>query len=146
MVAITAPVRLTQEMASASRIFVPPYLDPVEPNVDPLLVAGDNALGLAIAWRMTADGFRGVATHTLYDAWTPARAFQHYHGAVRILTETASADLATPVTIPFDSLRPAAGLDPRVASWNFVAPWPGGGWSLSDIIRYQSASAMDLLE
>lgn len=137
---------LHQQGRTASRIFVPPYLDPVEPNVDPLLVAGDNALGLAIAWRMTADGFRGVATHTLYDAWTPARAFQHYHGAVRILTETASADLATPVTIPFDSLRPAAGLDPRVASWNFVAPWPGGGWSLSDIIRYQSASAMDLLE
>ena len=129
-----------------SRIFIPPYLDPLEPNVDPLLVAGDNALGLAIAWRMTADGFTGVAVNSLYDAWTPARAFPHYHGAVRILTETASANLASPVTVPFDSLRPGAGLDPRAATWNHVAPWPGGQWTIGEIVRYQTASTMALLD
>jgi hypothetical protein len=137
---------LHQQGRNGSRIFVPPYLDPVEPNVDPLLLQGDNALGLAIAWRMTADGFAGVAVNSLYDAWTPGRAFQHYHGAVRILTETASASLASPVTVPADSLRPGAGLDPREQSWSFVAPWPGGTWTLSDIVRYQTASAMALLD
>ncbi len=137
---------LHQQGRYGSRIFVPPYLDPVEPNVDPLLVEGDNALGLAIAWRMTADGFTGVAVNSLYDAWTPARAFQHYHGAVRILTETASASLASPVTLSQDSLRPQPGLDPRMASWNFAAPWAGGSWTLADIIRYQTASGMALLD
>lgn len=137
---------LHQQGLYGSRIFIPPYLDPVEPNVDPLLLAGDNALGLAIAWRMTADGFTGVAVNSLYDAWTPARAFQHYHGAVRILTETASANLASPVTIPFDSLRPGAGLDPRAPAWNYVAPWLGGPWTIGDIVRYQTASAMALLD
>jgi hypothetical protein len=136
---------LHQQGRDGSRIFIPPYLDPVEPNVDPLLVAGDNALGLATAWRMTAAGFTGVAVNALYDAWSPARAFAHYHGAVRILTETASASLASPVTIPLDSLRPDAGLDPRIASWNYVAPWPGGSWTLGDIVRYQTASTMALL-
>jgi len=102
---------LHQQGRDGSRIFIPPYLDPVEPNVDPLLVAGDNALGLAMAWRMTAQGFTGVAVSALYDAWSPGRAFQHYHGALRILTETASANLASPVMVPFDSLRPDAGLD-----------------------------------
>jgi hypothetical protein len=137
---------LHQQGRYGSRLFAPPYLDPVEPNVDPLLVQGDNALGLAIAWRMTGDGFTGVAVHALYDAWTPGRAFQHYHGAVRILTETASAALATSVTVPVDSLRPGAGLDPTAAAWNFVAPWPGGPWTLADIVRYQTASAMTLLD
>ncbi|HXY70866.1 MAG TPA: M14 family zinc carboxypeptidase [Gemmatimonadales bacterium] len=136
---------LHQQGRDGSRIFIPPYLDPVEPNVDPLLVAGDNALGMAVAWRMTADGFTGVAVNSLYDAWSPARAFQHYHAAVRILAETASADLASPVTVPPESLRAGPGVDPRVASWNLVAPWPGGRWTLGDIVRYQTASAMDLL-
>jgi hypothetical protein len=137
---------LHQQGRNGSRIFVPPYMNPAEPNVDPVLLQGDNALGMAIAWRMTADGFTGVAVNSLYDAWTPARAFQHYHGAVRILTETASANLATAVTVPAESLRAGLGVDPRSASWNFVAPWPGGTWTLADIVRYQRASAMALLD
>jgi hypothetical protein len=135
-----------QQGQYGSRIFVPPYLDPHEPNVDPILVQGVNALGMEIARRLTADGLAGVAVSSSYDAWTPARAFQHYHGAVRILTETASAALATPVTIPFDSLRADANLDPRRRSWNFVAPWPGGRWTLADIVRYQTAGAMAMLD
>jgi len=135
-----------QQGSAGSRIFLPPYMDPVEPNVDPLLVQGVNALGAAIAWRLTTDGFTGVSLHAGYDAWTPARAFQHYHGAVRILTETASASLASPVTIAFDSLRASEDVDPRQRSWNFVAPWPGGRWTLTDIIRYQTAAAMAMLE
>ena len=135
-----------QQGRDGTRMFIPPYLDPVEPNVDPLLVQSVNALGLEVARRMTADGFTGLAVNTTYDAWTPARAFQHYHGAVRILTETASADLATPITLTLDSLRPGPGFDPRTASWNFVAPWPGGRWTLADIVRYQSAGAMAMLD
>jgi hypothetical protein len=135
-----------QQGTLGSRIFVPPYRDPVEPNVDPLLVEGVNALGTAIAWRLTAQGLTGVSLHASYDAWTPARAFQHYHGAVRILTETASASLATPITVPFDSLRPGEGIDPRAASWNFAAPWPGGRWTLGDIVRYQTAAALAMLD
>ena len=135
-----------QQGSNGSRIFMPPYLDPIEPNVDPILVQGFNALGTAIAWRLTTDGFTGVSMGTSYDAWTPARAYQHYHAAVRILTETASASLATPVTVVFDSLRASSGLDPRVRSWNFAAPWPGGRWTLADIVRYQTAAAMAMLE
>lgn len=135
-----------QQDRDGARMFIPPYRDPVEPNVDPLLVQSVNALGLEIARRMTADGFTGLAVNTTYDAWTPARAFQHYHGAVRILTETASADLATPITLTLDSLRPGLGFDPRTASWNFVAPWPGGRWALADIVRYQTAGAMAMLD
>jgi len=134
-----------QQGSTAARIFIPPYMDPVEPNVDPLLTAGVNALGTAMAWRMTADGFTGVSINSTYDAWTPARAYQHYHGGVRILTETASARLATPIDIPFDSLRPGRGYDSKTASWSFVAPWPGGHWGIGDIVRYQTAATWAML-
>jgi len=138
---------LHQQGPNGSRLFLPPYLDPIEPNVDPLLVDGDNALGSAMAWDLAGLGRTGVAIHALYDAWTPSRAFAHYHGAVRILCEAASADLASPVDVPFDQLSAGArGFDPRERSWNFPHPWRGGRWSLRDIVGYQTDAAYALLE
>lgn len=135
-----------QQGSNGARLFIPPYMDPVEPNVDPIIVQGVNALGTDMARRLTMDGFTGISIASTYDAWTPARAFQHYHGAVRILTETASASLATPINVSADSLRPGLGVDPRVTSWSFVSKWAGGRWTLGDIVRYQTAGAMAMLE
>ncbi len=132
--------------SSGARFFIPPWIDPVEPNVDPLLIAGINALGTAMAWEMYSQGKTGIAVNQTYDAWSPARAYQHYHGGVRILTETASARLATPITMPFDSLRSRRGGDPRRSSWKFPDPWPGGEWRLADIVDYMEAGAVALLK
>ena len=134
-----------QQQSNGSRIFIPPYMDPIEPNVDPILTAGVNAMGMAMAWRMTGQGKTGIATNASYDAWTPARAYQHYHGGIRILTETASADLATPIAMPFDSLRLSRGYDPRITSWNFTTVWPGGRWTIRDIVEYQTSATWALL-
>jgi hypothetical protein len=134
-----------QQGGSGSRIFIPPYMDPIEPNVDPIIMAGVNAMGLAMTWRLTAEGKTGIANNALYDAWTPARAYQHYHGGIRILTETASARLASPVEVPLDSLRPSLTFDPRSESWNFLAPWPGGRWGIHDIVDYQTSATWALL-
>ncbi|MBI4544697.1 MAG: peptidase M14 [Gemmatimonadetes bacterium] len=128
-----------------ARIFFPPYIDPIEPNVDPLLVAGVNQLGSFMAASLTAAGKRGVVGNAIYDAWTPARAYSHYHGGVRILSETASANLASPIRVPFDSLQPGRNYDARQASWNFPEPWPGGEWRLADIVDYMEAGAFALL-
>ena len=132
--------------ANGARLFLPPYLDPVEPNVDPLLIDGVNALGTAMVWELAGQGKTGISINSTYDAWTPARAYQHYHGGVRILSETASADLATPIDIPFDRLQARArGYNPRERSWNFTNPWRGGRWSLRDIVSYQTEGAYALL-
>jgi len=138
---------LHQQQSDASRLFVPPYLDPIEPNVDPLLVDGANALGSAIAWDLAGVGKTGISIHSSYDAWTPARSYEHYHGAVRILAEVASARLATPIDVRFDELGAhARGYEPRERSWNFTAPWPGGRWTLRDIVTYQTDAAWALLQ
>ena len=136
-----------QQDSDGSRLFLPPYLDPIEPNVDPLLVDGVNALGTAMAWELAGQGKTGIAINAIYDAWTPARAYQHYHGGVRILAEAASANLASPIDIPFERLAARGrGFDPRQRSWNFTDPWPGGRWTLRDIVTYQSDGAYALLE
>ena len=135
-----------QQGPYGARLFVPPYLDPFEPNVDPLLVDGTNSLGTAIAWELGSRGRTGISLNATYDAWTPARAYSHYHGGVRLLSEVASAALATPLVVePIQLTDRGRGFDPRVFSWNFSAPWPGGRWTLRDIVGYQTDGAFALL-
>ena len=123
-----------------ARLFAPPYVDPWEPNVDPALIAGVNAMGAHVAARLTTEGKKGVVIHGIYDAWSPARAYPHTHGSVRVLSETASALMASPSTMPFEDLRAGIGYDPKVRSWNFPDPWLGGPWRLRDVVGYQVAA------
>lgn len=132
--------------STGARIFMPPWIDPVEPNVDPLLIESANDLGTHMAWQLGVEGKKGVAVAATYDAWTPARAYQHYHAGVRILSETASARMATPIEVPFEELRQQRGFHAQERSWNFMEPWPGGTWRLSDIVSYMEAGAFALLD
>ena len=134
-----------QQGAEAGRIFIPPYMDPIEPNIDPILTAGTNALGMSMGWRMIAEGKTGVATNAAYDQWSPARQYSLNHHGVRILTETASARLASSVDIPFTKLGSGRGYDAKNATWNFPAVWPGGRWGIGDIVAYQSSATWALL-
>ena len=131
--------------ATGARIFFPPYIEPWEPNIDPALTTAVNQLGAYMAAEVTSQGKAGVVINAQYDAFTPARAYMHYHGSARILSETASARLATPVTISPDQLGPGRGFDASKRSWNFPDPWEGGEWGLPDITEYQFSGAMALL-
>jgi len=137
---------LHQMGTRAARIFAPPYVDPWEPNVDPALIEAVNAIGVHIGAGLTSEDKKGVVIHALYDAWTPARAYPHTHGGVRILTECASARMATPIEVSFKDLERGIGYDAKQASWNFPDPWPGGTWRLRDIVDYQLSATRALLE
>jgi hypothetical protein len=137
---------LHQMGARGPRLFLPPYLDPWEPNVDPALQAALSGLGTHMASRLTDEGRAGVVTQALFDAWTPARAFPHTHGGVRVLSETASAALAYPLTLLPKDLEPGRNFLPRDRTWNQPLPWPGGTWRLRDAIDYQLAASRALLE
>lgn len=134
-----------QQGSNAGRIFIPPYMDPVEPNIDPILTAGTNALGLIMGWHMTAEGKTGIASNAAYDQWSPARQYSLYHRGVRILTETASARLATSIDIPFTSLGAGVGYEAKTQTWNFPSLWPGGAWTYNDIVSYQVSASWAML-
>jgi hypothetical protein len=127
-----------QQGAYSSRMFVPPWLDPIDPNIDPIIAQLCNAIGAGMAADLTSAGKRGVAINAMYDFWTPARHYQAYHGGLRILSESASARLATPITVTAEELsRTALGYNPREPSWNHLEPWAGGEWRVADIVDYQ---------
>ena len=124
--------------SNAARIFVPPWLDPIEPNIDAILMQESNMIGTAMAADLTAAGQQGVAIHAMYDFWTPSRHYQAFHGGMRILTESASAKLASPIEVkPGELERDALGYNAQERSWNFLEPWPGGVWRLRDIVDDQ---------
>lgn len=130
---------------TGARIFFPPYIDPVEPNVDPALVTALNQLGAYMAAELTAQGKPGVVINAIYDAFTPARAYSHYHGGVRILSETASARLATPVQMARGRVAGGREYDAATSSWKFPLPWEGGEWGLPAIVDYMESGALALL-
>jgi Zinc carboxypeptidase len=135
-----------QQGAFGSRLFLPPYMQPVEPNVPRALVQGYTELGNWMAAEMRAKGFQGITTNSTYDAWSPARAYSHYHGGVRMLSETASARIASPLTLKFEELRSREGYDPQKESPQFGPLWRGGEWHLSDITKTMTTAAFLLLD
>jgi len=131
---------------TGARLFVPPYAPPIDPNLDPILRKETDTLGKAVVRELTSQGKTGIVFGALYDAWTPARAYPYYHGGVRFLTEVASGELASPVSLDFGVLRGDSYYDPRRPSDNFPLPWRGGPWRLRDIIDYEEAAAWALLK
>ena len=131
--------------ANGARIFMPPWVDPIEPNIDPVLVSEMNWMGSTMASDLIGEGKKGVVINGVYDLWSPARHYQCYHGGLRILTESASVNIASPIEMPFERLGPGRGYDARQASWNLPAPWPGGTWHLRDIVDYQTSAFYSLL-
>jgi hypothetical protein len=116
-----------------SRIFVPPFEDPFDENIHPILRIGQATVGQAMAQALIADGKDGVAWKEGYDMWTPARQYMVYHGQPRILTEIASANLADPFVNPAGRDKP---LGPQESRWNFPRPYTQGEWKLSQIVDY----------
>ncbi len=134
--------------STGARFFLPPYNDPVSPVVDPSLMAHTNALGKYVIARMHDAGFTGLVTNTIFNAYfmgtmskTPL-----WQNRIGILSEAASARLATPIYLPRSSLR---GMGQELPEYkqqtNFLDPWPGGWWRLRDIIAYEKAATYNML-
>ncbi len=119
--------------SNGARIFVPPYQDPHDLNIHPLLLDGQARIGMAMAGALLAEDKGGVVYGQQYDLWAPARQYMVYHGQPRILTEIASARLADPYVNPAGADFPLGPQDARV---NFPLPYEKGVWRLGDIVDY----------
>ena len=121
-----------------ARFFIPPFADPVNPNIDPLVVRSISLFGVQVSTELEAAGKAGVVTGERFSLWwhgglrtAPAR-----HNMVGILSESASARLASPIfQEPGQTDRqPERGV-------GYPNPWPGGWWRIRDIIDYQLIAA-----
>ena len=122
-----------QQGTTGSRMFVPPFDDPYDPNVHPILAQGLTSVGNAMASALVAEGKTGIEYLARYDLWAPARQYMVYHGQPRILTEIASVELADPFVNPAGRDVP---LGPQDARWNYPVPYKSGEWRLRQIVDY----------
>ena len=129
-----------QQGAAGSRIFVPPFTDPFDPNIHPLLALGQATVGQAMASALIAEKKEGVAWLEGYDMWSPARQYMVYHGQPRILTEIANSgpNLADPFVNPQRG-RPLGPQEPR---WNFPVPYSKDTWTLGQQVDYGVTAAL----
>jgi len=136
-----------QQGSRSERMFVPPFRDPLSPNLDAGVINSINLLGMRAVHDMTAEGLRGISWGVTYDMWwnggnrnVPVR-----HNMVGLLTEAASARLASPIFLAPTELEAPGGLGSYAPSNQFPAPWPGGWWRVRDIIDYELAFGRSLL-
>ncbi|MGE0448527.1 MAG: M14 metallopeptidase family protein [Vicinamibacterales bacterium] len=130
------------------RFFVPPNTDPIDTNYDPLIWRSAALLGGAMAMEMQRDRRAGVVTSAKYDYYWPG--FEDSaplgHNTVCLLTEVASVDIASPLNVPATELRAGfKGLLDYRPQINFPDPWPGGRWTLRDIVDYNLSAVRGLL-
>ncbi len=140
-----------QQGIDGSRFFIPPFYDPANPHIAPLLLREVGLLGHKIAADLQAAGHQGVITNAIYDMWWHGgfRSAPYYHNSIGILSEAASARLMTPLTITPAQLAKATSRGmPQgalVPATNFPDPWPGGLWRPRDIMNMELVAARAVL-
>jgi Zinc carboxypeptidase len=141
-----------QQGQTGSRFFVPPFFDPPNPNIAPLLLREVGLVGHKIAAYEEAAGMQGVITNALYDTWWHGgfRTAPYYHNSVGILTEAASAKVMTPLPVTKEQLERSStrGMDsalPKFPTTNFPDPWPGGKWRPRDIMKLELIAVHSVL-
>lgn len=132
-----------------ARMFVPPFFDPPNPNIDPVILRWVGALGMKMALALTSAGHKGIVTNSTYDTWWHGglRTAPYYHNSIGILSEAASARIATPIEIKREELRgQTRGLaNPLSTATNFPEAWEGGTWRPRDILEMELTAARALL-
>jgi Zinc carboxypeptidase len=131
------------------RIYIPPNADPVSKLVNPLVHRGNNLMGADMGWRLEEAGKSGVIYGYSFDAYWPGgtRNTGWWKNMYGVLTEVASARIATPIDVTPDELQGGTkGLITYEQQINFPNPWPGGTWRLRDIMDYELIVSSAALE
>ncbi len=131
-----------------ARIYLPPYAEPVRPNADPIVWREMAWYGAHMAYKQEEAGLIGAVNAAIYSGWghfgfhwiTP------FHNIAGMLTESASARLATPLYVQPDQLGGSRQLPEYEEQTTFPSPWPGGWWHVRDIVVRQKSAYMATLD
>jgi hypothetical protein len=130
-----------------TRIWLPPFSEPVGIDAPYLMSREVNMIGMAIAKNLEERGQIG-ATHmgTAFDAWYPGYVdyAPNFKNIAAFWTETALFQYATPHTYTIDDF-PQNMRDLRPQSL-YSSPWPPGSWRLRDAVDYMETASLAVIE
>src|SRR5579871_2872296 len=129
-----------------TRIFIPPFVEPISSNIHPLMGRWLNSLGTNIAAYLDEHGMPGAVNRVGFDNWYPGFLdFTHiFRNSVSFFTETALFRYATPRFYPVDEF-PKDQRDLRSGVF-YSSPWKGGWWRLRDAVNYMLGASMSVLD
>lgn len=136
---------------NGARFIIPPFFDPANPNIDPLTIRQTGLFGYKMATDLEAAGIKGTATNAVFDMWWHGgfRSAPYYHNSVGILSEAASANLMSPVTISRETLekggRARGVANPLQPAVSYPSAWQGGTWSPRDIAEIELVASRAVL-
>lgn len=137
---------------NGARFVIPPFFDPPNPRIPPLILREVGLIGYKMAADLQAKNIAGVATNTTFDTWWHGgfRSAPYYHNSVGILSEAASANLMSPVEITREAMKKAPksrGLEtPFDVSTAFPDTWDGGMWGPKNIAELEMTASRALLQ
>ena len=131
-----------------ARISLPPYAEPIRPDGDPLVWREMAWYGAQMAYTMDEEDLPGAIGAAIYSGWghfgfhwiTP------FHNIAGMLTETASARLATPLYVHPDQLGGSRGFPEYEAQTTYPNPWEGGWWRVRDMVERQKVATFSPLK
>jgi hypothetical protein len=99
--------------ATGPRIFVPPYSEPVDPDIHPLVWRDVNLIGANMAFRLEQAQKSGVIYGYAFDAYWPGgtKNTAWWKNISGLLTEVASARFATPIRVDYERIASDAILE-----------------------------------
>ncbi|WP_052958702.1 M14 family metallopeptidase [Maribacter thermophilus] len=130
-----------------TRIWLPPFAEPIAPQTPPIVAREVNMIGMAMAQELETEGLPGaVHMGKGFDAWYPG--YIDYLPAMQNIpsfwTETALYRYATPYFYTIQDF-PSNRKDLRVESL-YNSPWKGGWWRLSDAMKYMQTASIAVLD
>ena len=133
---------------SGARYYIPPYVDPIHPNVDPLIWREHQLYGAHMAVALDRAGRSGIESGSNYAGWVQSlfNNTTNYHNIAGMLTESANADWANPVYVMPDQLGGSRGRPGYFPQNSMPRLWPGGWWHLRDIVEQQLIVSKAVLE
>lgn len=129
-----------------TRIFIPPFTEPISSNIHPLMARWLNAFGINMAAYLDEHQMPGAVHRTGFDNWYPGFLdFTHiFRNSIAFFTETALYRYATPHFYTVDEFpRDRQALRSEVF---YSSPWKGGWWRLGDAVRYMLGASMAVLD
>jgi hypothetical protein len=127
-----------------ARFWIPPFADPPNPNVHPLVWRGVDLFGMNLAYDLQVNGHKGVEYGQKFAGWWDGACDNTpwFHNTICLLSEAAEVRIASPINIDISEIS-----EPYVKqSMQFPDPWPGGWWRLRDIVDYELTTSMSLIK
>ncbi len=135
-----------------TRIWIPPYGEPTNPNKPAQVIRWENLIGAAMGMAFEVNDQPGAISRISFDAWYPGYMTQiaTTHNIPSILTETALYRLATPHEYSEDDVtrasRGGGGYAGFTSSAFYTSPWKGGWWRIGDAVQYCLTASKAVLD